>query len=150
MMARRHLLLFALSVGVVLVLAIAWGLWPRTAITAENATKIQPGMTFFAVECTLSGPPRDDSTGAIAAEEDATIEDPDERHFQATMRADMFAREVWGGPFDDAQCTRVWVCDQLIIRVDFDQTSRVVRSTALPVHRTLENPLDLLRRWLRL
>jgi hypothetical protein len=52
----RRLLLFALPIAVVLALAIAWGLWPRTAITAENATRIQPGMTLAEVEEILGGP----------------------------------------------------------------------------------------------
>jgi hypothetical protein len=47
----------------------------------------------------------------------------------------MFRREVF---WDSDGRTRVGVSDQAIIRVDFDETSRVVRSTALPVHRTLE------------
>jgi hypothetical protein len=141
-MARysRRLLSFALPVVVVLALVTAWLLWPRTAITVENATKIHRGMTIADVELVLGGPPRDESTGALAAEEDATIEDLDEWHFQATICVDIFRRE----------CMRVWVSDRAIIRVDFDETSRVVRSTALPVHRILETPLDLLRRWLRL
>jgi hypothetical protein len=142
----RRLLLLALPISLTLPFAIVWLLWPRTAITRENAASIQPGMTLADVEMALGGPPRDESTGDLAAEEDATIEHPDERYFQAKMLAAIFRRD---GP-PDPQCTRVWVSDQVIIRVYIDETSRVYHATVLPVRRILENPLDLLRRCLRL
>jgi outer membrane protein assembly factor BamE (lipoprotein component of BamABCDE complex) len=42
-----------------------WLLWPRpSAITKENANRIQVGMTLQEVEAILGGPARDDTHGA--------------------------------------------------------------------------------------
>jgi hypothetical protein len=63
MPARRRLLLVAVvSTAVVLVVGLtAWLLWPRTAITRENAARIQVGMTVAEVEEILGGPARDET-----------------------------------------------------------------------------------------
>jgi len=43
-------------------------LWPPTAITPENAAKIEKGMTLTDVETILGGPARDESAGAVIAD----------------------------------------------------------------------------------
>jgi hypothetical protein len=60
--ARRQLL-FSFSASLAVALVVAWLLWPRTAITRENAAMIRPGMTRGEVEAILGGPPRDETTG---------------------------------------------------------------------------------------
>lgn len=76
----RRLLLLALPVGL-LVLAIGVGLlWPRTAITRENAAKIEPGMTLAEVEAKLGGPARDETTGPVEREEPPEFAPPDARN----------------------------------------------------------------------
>src|SRR4051812_12875345 len=59
----RRLLLFSVPAALVAGLLAAWLLWPRTAITRENAERVQVGMTRAEVEAILGGPARDDSTG---------------------------------------------------------------------------------------
>jgi hypothetical protein len=59
-MPRRRLLLFALPAMLVLVGVVWVAFWlakPRTAITRENAARIQEGMTLAEVETMLGGPP---------------------------------------------------------------------------------------------
>src|SRR5260370_30931418 len=57
--------LFALGLG-------GWLLWPRTAITPENAAKIREGMTLLEVEAILGGPGRNESTGTLTGD-DSTL-----------------------------------------------------------------------------
>jgi hypothetical protein len=74
----RRMLLFGLPAAVVAVAVSAWLLWPRTAITRENADKIRMGMTLAEVEAILGGPARDESTGplvVILAKDDDYAED---------------------------------------------------------------------------
>jgi hypothetical protein len=67
-MTRRRLLLFGL-LATIAILATVWLLWPRTAITRENAAKIQPGITLADVEKLLGCPDRDESTGPLTGED---------------------------------------------------------------------------------
>jgi hypothetical protein len=60
MTRRTRRLLIALPLAVALSLAVAWLLWPRTAITRENAARIQEGMTLAEVEAILGGPAREE------------------------------------------------------------------------------------------
>jgi hypothetical protein len=62
-MTRRGLLLFGLLLGSLALGASVWLLWPRSAINAENAAKIQGGMTVSEVEAILGGPSRDETAG---------------------------------------------------------------------------------------
>ena len=60
---RKRLLLFGLLTTVALI-AVApgvWLLWPHTAITRENAEKIENGMTLADVEQLLGGHARNES-----------------------------------------------------------------------------------------
>ncbi len=67
-MTRRRVLLLG-SVAIVAAMAVAmWAVWPRpSAITEENAAKIQQGMTLAEVEAILGGPARDETGGAEAS-----------------------------------------------------------------------------------
>ena len=54
MTTRRRLLLFGLLAGLLALGTGVWLLWPRpSAITSENAAKIQVGMTLAEVEVIL-------------------------------------------------------------------------------------------------
>jgi SmpA / OmlA family len=129
MTRRRHLLL-TLPVALVLVAAGGWLLWPRpaSAITRENAAKINVGMTLAEVEAVLGGPARDEATGAIAMDNLEVVEHhpgPEERE-------------------------SLWTTNQLIISVWFDGHGLVTSSHAIPVCVENESLLEVLRRWLGL
>jgi hypothetical protein len=64
-MTRRRLLLFGLLAALLVLGAGAWVVWPRMAITPENAAKIKQGMTLAEVESILGGAARDESTGNL-------------------------------------------------------------------------------------
>src|SRR5260370_10033817 len=66
MTTHRRLLVFGLLAGFLVLGAGVCLLWPRTAITAENAAKIREGMTLAEVADILGGPPRNDGVGLIA------------------------------------------------------------------------------------
>ena len=69
MTRRRVLLLGAVAVVAALVVAV-WMVWPRpSAITEENAAKIQLGMTLEQVETILGGPQRDETVGVCVLSE---------------------------------------------------------------------------------
>jgi hypothetical protein len=144
---RRFFVLTVFGAAVALAVGV-WWVWPRTAITMENAARIQPGMALAEVEAILGGPARDESTGPVAAELSQPIDDADEREFQERFRVVVLTRELWGGPLDPEQ-SRCWVSDRLIVRVDHDR-GRVTHAQAMPVYRVHERPLDRLRRWLGL
>jgi hypothetical protein len=59
MTTRRRLLVFGLLAGLLVLGASVWLLLPRTAITRENAQKIQVGMTLAEVETILGHPAGD-------------------------------------------------------------------------------------------
>jgi hypothetical protein len=142
---RRRLLRLAPLAFAVLLTGI-WLLWPRTAITRENAAKLEVGMTLAAVEAILGGPARDESTGVLAPEMDDTIKDADERLFLATIEVEVFEREA-GGDLPDVQRKRLWVSDQVMVRVCHDDGNRVVNIAAMPVQRIRETVADTVRRW---
>ena len=76
-MTRRRVLLLGLLATAVGVAAAAWLLWPRTAITRENAAKVREGMTLAEVEAILGGPARDETTGPVEREEPPEFAPPD-------------------------------------------------------------------------
>lgn len=57
-MSRKRLIVF-LSLATVAIVGLA-AVWPRTAITRENAARIKVGMTRQEVETILGGPPREE------------------------------------------------------------------------------------------
>jgi hypothetical protein len=138
MTTRRRLLLFGLPAALVLLGVGAVVLWPRpSAITPENAKKIQKGMTLAEVEELLGGPARNESGM------------PDNFINDAFVIAD--AEEIKMGrlrpgprPFKDKR----WAVPGYLIVVDFDDSGLVVRhqNFTVDVHRSF---LDRLRRWLR-
>jgi hypothetical protein len=133
---RRRLLL-ALPVALAVLLACAWLVWPRTAITRENAEKIQVGMTIAEVEALLGGPARTENTGPVVLD----IEAPG-------------ASEAMGQPdgSERADCVRLrrWASDTVTIDLCLCREGRVVAVRVTPMLRESESPLDLLRRWLGL
>ncbi len=62
-MNRRYAITIASVVAVPLLGAVAWLLWPESAVTPENARRIQRGMTLTEVEDILGGPACDDRWG---------------------------------------------------------------------------------------
>jgi hypothetical protein len=63
----RLLLLFGLPAGLTVLAVGVWLLWPRTAITPENAAKIQVGMPLPEVEAILGGPQRLEGSASFAS-----------------------------------------------------------------------------------
>src|SRR6516162_7726428 len=76
-MNMRRLLLLCLPVSLAALGLAAWLLWPRTAITPENAEKVQRGMTLAEVEAILGGPARDDATGPLTSDLSEAVESYD-------------------------------------------------------------------------
>ena len=139
-MTTRRLLLFGLLAGV-LALGPVWLLWPQpSAITRENAAKIQVGMSLAPVETIISGPPRDDSTGPTSV--DLKHFNREEPLLVLTGVADRILE------LDASGRVRRWTSDRVMIHVLFDDGGRVTDTEAFPLVRTEESPLDMLRRWL--
>src|SRR5260370_3248342 len=82
MTTRRRLLLFALPTVAMLAVGV-WLLQPRTAITPENAAKIQVGMTLRVVEAILGGPARREARGRPEGPGGNTVEIRAKRLIQA-------------------------------------------------------------------
>lgn len=131
-MSRRRLLLFGVSVAVVMLDLGGFVLWaqPRTAITRENAAKLQRGMTLEEVQASLGGPARNDGTGLI--EED----DPNLPPLPIS----------W--PENGTLVT--WVSSSVKVDICFATDDRMVESYVDSIHRVQQSPLDMLRRWLGL
>jgi hypothetical protein len=139
-MTRRRLLLLALSVAVVLLGVGAWALWPQwpcTAITRDNAERIQVGMTLAEVEAILGGPPRGEMTGTV---EMASDEQSDFGLHHLQFKANL-AMKTWPPE---------WQSDEVVVAVRFDDAGRVSARHYLFLRRAEAGPLSALRRWLRL
>jgi hypothetical protein len=126
MTRRTRRLLIAVPVALVLALTFAWLPWPPTAITAENAARIQPGMTLAEVKAILGGPERDESTGPLASDLSEALE------------------------AYDRPGRLKWQSDRAVIWLDVDAAGNVGKVSAVPVRRAEEAPLDRVRRWLGL
>jgi hypothetical protein len=120
----RRLVLFGLPAGLAVLAFAAWLLWPRTAITRENAAKIQQGMTLAEVQAVLGEP-------ADPRGEDSALW-PDD-----VIPAG--SRLVVG---------RFWVGDDVLVVVAFDRGGRVEAVRVLG--RARVTLADRLRRWLGL
>jgi len=131
MTRRRRLSLFGLPVALVALGVAGWLLLPRTAITRENAAKIQEGMTLAEVEAILGGPARDDTTGPTTG------------------------NAPWGtaqiiGHIPRWVSTKDWDSDSVSIVVRFDSDQRVTDYLAYHTRRTDVGVLAMFRRWVRL
>ncbi len=81
MLKTRRRVLFLCVAAVMVGLAVGvWLLWPRTAITRDNAARIQKGMTRAEVMAVLGGPPRWEPTGPL------DLDEADDRMPSATLR----------------------------------------------------------------
>jgi hypothetical protein len=143
MTTHRRLLLFGLLAVAVVLATGSWLLWPRTAITRENAAKIQVGMTLAEVEAILGGPARSDMTGPCVVD----LDDRDERDLLALQqrRYILLVLAIRG---EDRY--RLWQSDAVELFVQCDHRGRVTTCDTTPMRRAEESPIDMLRRWLRL
>src|SRR6266566_3187740 len=123
MTTRRRLFLFGLLVALLVVGAGVWLLWPRTAITRENAAKIEVGMTLGEVEAILGGPPRNDVGRKLEPDFDS---DPIENERLAgVMEEEAFATE----PFD--RDLLQWRSREVVFMAVFDN-GKVTARAAFP------------------
>jgi hypothetical protein len=128
MTRRRRFLFLALPVVLVLLGVGAWVLWPKpqvTAITRDNAERIQPGMTLAEVEAILEGPARDETGG---------------RCWTTYISSTLFVHAI------DAQ---EWIGDECAVAVWFHDGRVAFRHLGDVVPRD-ERLVDKFRRWLRL
>lgn len=144
---RRRTLLFGLLV-VALVFGAAWLLWPRMAISCENAAKIKQGMTLAEVETLLGGGERLDTTGPTEPDTDHHRPDAEqvaaERYEASLVSLEDSRRSQMGSSM------RTWASDRVAIFVVFDATERVAAFAVHPLRRAPESLLAMLRRWLHL
>jgi hypothetical protein len=117
-MTCRRLLVLGLPAGLVALAVAAWLLWPRTAITRENAAKIQPGMTLAEVEAFLGGPARDESTGPLTDDDDVDDE-------PAGFPVVLFAPSC-DGEMIAAHDRHFWISDSVVVRVCFNPEGRTL------------------------
>jgi hypothetical protein len=139
MITRRRLMVFGLLATLTALGVGGWMLWPQpTAITRENAAKINIGMTVAQVEAILGGPERDDTTGPGIREEPPEFAPPDAsgRRYRIT--------------FIDTRPRLEWRSDEVQIWVLVNSDACVTECTWFPMRRAPESPLDKLRRWLHL
>lgn len=126
-MPRKRYCLFLCMAAVVSVLAFAaWTFAPRrsSAITRDNAAKIQPGMTLEEVDAILGGPERDEAGEAFFADWSAVVSFPQP------------PGDIWIGP-------------QAAVAVAFSENH--VRKVVVADVRPRDNGVfALIRRWLRL
>jgi hypothetical protein len=130
MTRRRRLLLFAVAALLLLLGAVAWLICPSepdTAITVENAKRIQLGMALTEVETILGGPKRNDATGPL----------------------EMIWEDLWDTPVPvRVSESHVWQSDSALVQVYFDENHRVIYIQATPGYRlTPIRPLNVFRRW---
>jgi hypothetical protein len=135
MTTRRRLLVFGLLAGLLVLGVGVLLLWPRTAITRENAAKIQVGMALADVEALLGGPARNEGTGATRMLD----EQPKQGLHHSGIMRDVESR----APLVE------WNSDYVMICVPLDSEERVSACHYLFLC-PAEGALVKLRRWLRL
>jgi hypothetical protein len=130
-LGHRRILWLVVLGTVPIVAGSLWLLWPRTAITQENAERIQAGMTLAEVEVILGGPERDEST-------------PGARQLWSRNQWDLLRAlnsRQWQG----------WRTDSLVVYVSFDESTRVLDTHWGDSGLVLEDSLFYrLRRWIGL
>jgi hypothetical protein len=134
----RRLLFLFLAVATVAARGAASLRWPRTAVTPENAEKIQPGMTLAEVEAILGRPAGDDAGPGVCVGA-GRCGDP--------MDARAAARH---GPDPAGGVWQSWLSDQAHVALRFDARGRVDETRWFPALETRERFTDRLRRWLGL
>jgi hypothetical protein len=134
MTTRRRLLVFGLLATLTGLGLGGWLLWPRTAITRENAAKIKRGRTLAEVEAILGGPARNESTGSVEKDVD---DEPPRVTAPRLPRAD-----EWTG--------YAWLSDNVQVLLIFDADERAIGIEAHPMRRIPETTLEMLCRWLGL
>ena len=137
---RRRLLLFGLPAGLIALGVGAWMLWPHTAITRENAAKIQVGMTLTAVEAILGGPARDEMTGRMHSDEFA--DEPDKNQRWRDWDETLIEGRKRG--LRELQ----WKSDHVLVWVLADAAGHVFGHHVMPLRR--ESLFERIRRWLGL
>jgi hypothetical protein len=133
-MTRRRVLLFGLPTAVAAVAVAVWLLWPRTAITRENAAMIVRGMTLAEVEAVLGGRARTETTGPV--------------ELDWNLDTGMVVLNELNLESNRPACT--WQSDRVSIYVQFSQDGRVTDCQVFPMRRAPESAHDKLRRWLGL
>src|SRR5260370_35995153 len=142
-----RLLVFGLLAGL-LGLGGVWLLWPRSAITRENAAKIHVGMTLAEAEAILGGPERDESTGPCHLDWNATEDDLKNLQEQLMLSRIRVATDPTFSPMG-----MLWQSNSVSVWAKVSQEGQERRLTAIssvPMLRREERLLDMLRRWLRL
>jgi hypothetical protein len=147
---RRRLLVFGLHAALAAVALAAWLLRPPgTAITRDNAEKIQRGMTLTEVEAILGGPARDESRGRVVLDHGGG------RQEEVEMRAALYEKilvESFHSQAAGGRSRRLleWHSNQVTIWVLVDNRAVVTNCNSIPRRRADEGLLDHLRRWLGL
>jgi hypothetical protein len=138
MTTRRRLLLFGLLAGLLVLGVGGWLFWPRSAITRENAAKIEPGMTVADVEAIFGGPSRDETTGPITADA------PDGDDGSNVTMTKWWIDPEWRS--EDGLRTLAWQSDRVRVQV-YHRDGRVTDIRQTDIRRADESLLDKLRRW---
>jgi hypothetical protein len=109
------------------VAVVIWLLLPPrpSAINAENAAKVQQGMTLEEAEAVLGGPPRFDATGRVTYRLTGI---PGGRPLTPNLRE--------------------WTSNEVLVMVWLDPDNRVERRVTIAVRRESVN--EMFRRWLGL
>jgi hypothetical protein len=131
--------------GCILVAGIVAFAWlSRSAITRENAARVEEGMTLAEVEALL-GPERDVSSGDLYLDPSMV---PD--GYEVPMDAKLAYRrwETW--LLQEGVKVRVWASDQVIVRLEFGTDGRVRSRKIWPVWVAPEGFVEKVRRWLNL
>ena len=134
----RRMLQFGLLAGMTVAVSLGvWLLWPRTAITRENAAKIRPGMTLAEAETILGGPMRDESTGTLEDDSPAMV-------VGRLLIWKWTPSQAKGGGINE------WRSDYVSISVVLDPDGRILECHSVPVRRAPEGPIGMIRGWLHL
>lgn len=138
---RRRIVLFGLLIMALAGGAVVWGLKPPdTAITRDNAAKINKGMMLAEIEMLLGGGERLENTGPTEADTD--------HHGPAPAQiADQSLLENLE-PSRSDRPIRTWASDRVAIVVVFDANERVAEFAVHPLRPA--SLVAMLRRWLRL
>jgi hypothetical protein len=151
MTTRRRLLVFGL-LATLTGLGVGWWLmmWPRTAITRENAERVQLGMTLEEVQQILGRLTDWDCDDTVALRDETSGPCDQVYGFSDSDGKPLaFESEIWGNQIDPRfRC--IWLSDERIVIVYLDQAGQVAGRRSSPMKRLPELPLDMIRRWLHL